>query len=111
MSVGDLVSRASAILCPHEDFIRYAMPSSKLCVLKGFLGSDCISYTLAFHVDVSGKLHPGAIHCDGCCGENCVDDRGAVQHNRSLICWVVASILMANWIRNNGVSLDAHGNA
>jgi hypothetical protein len=71
-------------VCPHEDFIRYAMPSSKLCVVESILGSDCISYTLAYHVDGLGKLHPGAIHSDDCCGENCVDSRGVVWQNLDL---------------------------
>jgi len=73
MSVGVLVSRVSAVLCPDEDFIRHDMHPSKLCVLESILGSDCISYTLVSHVDGFGKLHPGAIHSDDCCGENCVD--------------------------------------
>ena len=45
------------VVSPHEDFIRSALLSVKLCVLETILGSDSISYTLASQVDMPGKLH------------------------------------------------------
>lgn len=44
-------------MCPHEDFIRSALPPVKLSVPETILASDSISYTLASQIDMPGKLH------------------------------------------------------
>jgi hypothetical protein len=75
------MSRASAILCPHErSLYDKPCPPSKLCVREAILGSDSISYTLVSQVDMYGKLQSRSTHSEDCCGENCLETRRILLH-------------------------------